>query len=204
MNTLKTLTEKCCPFCFCASHDTFIGGIEQAVPDSCKDEDCECHIPPPVAIEKNFLDVSCPKCGHIPNVSKLKCDCTPPSSNAQWEKELDQLILAHIAIQSGFHAGNNTIGDVDEAGTRIKTLFKSTLLTQKKELLQRIYDSLPDNEQRKLMALGWGNEGTDRFDGYISGAKDIASLVCYEIFSTPDCGVNMETTHAQQLIRDND
>lgn len=42
-------------------------------------------------------------------------------------EELDQLILAHITIQSGFHAGNNTLGELDEAGEKIKAHFHHQL-----------------------------------------------------------------------------
>ncbi len=42
-------------------------------------------------------------------------------------EELDALILAHMTIQSGFHAGNNTIGDVDNAGKRIKEYVERAL-----------------------------------------------------------------------------
>ena len=35
-------------------------------------------------------------------------------------KTLDNLILAHIAIQSGYNAGNNSLGDLNKAGDAIK------------------------------------------------------------------------------------
>ena len=48
-------------------------------------------------------------------------------------EELDQLILAHITIQSGFHAGNNTLGEFDEAGEKIKSHFHHQLQKAREE-----------------------------------------------------------------------
>lgn len=53
-------------------------------------------------------------------------------------EELDQLILAHITIQSGFHAGNNTIDDVNAAGDKIKDWHHQQLQKAREEERERI------------------------------------------------------------------
>ena len=35
--------DKCCDECFIPSHDVKRGHLDVAVPESCSDEDCECH-----------------------------------------------------------------------------------------------------------------------------------------------------------------
>lgn len=36
---------ECCPGCFLPSRDRHIGGVDVAVPEDCRDEDCSCHTP---------------------------------------------------------------------------------------------------------------------------------------------------------------
>lgn len=80
--------------------------------------------------------------------------------NAREIEELDQLILAHIAVQSGFHAGNNTVGDVDKAGERIKDFFHQELQKAqaevKYEVIKLLAGNTPIYEKRKASAY---NEG---------------------------------------------
>ena len=53
-----------------------------------------------------------------------------------------------------------------------------------KEVLQGIYNKgLPTIEQIKQSALGWGKEGSERYEGYIQGAKDVNVLVIWELCS---------------------
>ena len=53
-----------------------------------------------------------------------------------------------------------------------------------KEVLQGIYNKgLPTIEQIKQSALGWGKEGSERYEGYIQGAKDVNGLVIWELCS---------------------
>ena len=64
---------------------------------------------------------------------------TPPEAERGIEEELDELIFAHIAIQSGFHAGNNTLGDVDEVGNKIKDFFHQELQKARAEMLHKLH-----------------------------------------------------------------
>lgn len=59
-------------------------------------------------------------------------------------EELDQLILAHITIQSGFHAGNNTLGELDEAGEKIKAHFHHQLQKAREEERERAIEIVKD------------------------------------------------------------
>ena len=53
-----------------------------------------------------------------------------------------------------------------------------------KEVLQGVYGKgLPTIEQIKQSALGWGKEGSERYEGYIQGAKDVNGLVIWELCS---------------------
>lgn len=54
----------------------------------------------------------------------------------------------------------------------------------RREVLQGIYDKgLPDPEQIRTAARGWGKEGSERYEGYISGANDVIGLVTWEMYS---------------------
>ena len=71
--------------------------------------------------------------------------------------------------------------------TDLQTLIKEIISshdTYWKEVLQGIYNKgLPTIEQIKQSALGWGKEGSERYEGYIQGAKDVNGLVIWELCS---------------------
>lgn len=69
-----------------------------------------------------------------------------PTGVEEWESELDQLILAHIAIQSSFHAGHNSVGDVDEAGNNIKVFVHQELQKAREEEIEKIRKEVEELE----------------------------------------------------------
>lgn len=77
--------------------------------------------------------------------------------------------------------------------TQALTTHEREVREKRTKILQSIYDSLPTTAEREAMARGWGKEGTDRYEGFVDGAKEITGRVAWAIYSVPDCGVVDET-----------
>lgn len=78
---------------------------------------------------------------------------TPKESG--WRERFDQLLLAHIAIQSGWLAGVNTGNEFHEAGNRIKDLIAQVEATAIAATEARVVEKLDGMKKECIHKRNW-------------------------------------------------
>lgn len=120
----------------------------------------------------------------------LDCRCNHTDSVEAIMKEFERrmpLITSHGLLLEARLTPTNYQKMKDWLQEKLTTL-QATQSQQVEEAvrkaLQGVYDrGLPDIEQIKESARGWGKEGSDRYKGYLQGANDVNGLVVWEICS---------------------
>ena len=116
-------------------------------------------------------------------------DGTPiPPQNTYSPEELQNQTEMVMYITEALKATREEVVEqwrksIDEEGLSCARKIEEAVKEERERIAQLIYDILPTNKVIKESAVGWGKEGTDRYKGYLSGAKDVSGLVSWEITS---------------------